>query len=373
MLSKFDDYPIHQTQDPIAQPGTGDRNFYDRYWFNGFDKDGEFYFGIALAVYPNRRIMDAAFSIVRDGQQHSLHASRIAPQERTDTQVGPLRIEVVEPMKRIRVQVAENETGISADLEFVARTSAIEEPRVPMRRDGRIMMDTTRFTQFGSWQGQVRADGILTEVRPERTNATRDRSWGVRPIGEPQQGPPPPAGGGGGIFFLWNPVQFDDICTHLLTFDLPDGRPTERAGMIVPTHDGSLPGVEDPAIEHVRFVEHRVVYEPGTRRAQSAELEFETSAGETQVIQLEPLLRFQMKGIGYTNREWGHGYWKGDNALGAESWKIDDLDPLDLPNMHIQSVMRARLGDRQGAGVLEQLCIGPYAPYGFKELIDGAR
>lgn len=370
MLSRHDDYPIHQTQDPIAQPGTGDRNFYDRYWFNGFDQDGEFYFGIALAVYPNRNIMDCAFSILRDGQQHSLHASRIAPRDRSDTQVGPLSIEILEPMKRIRVRVAENETGISCDLEFNARTSAIEESRVPMRRDGRIMMDTTRFTQFGRWQGQVRADGVTTEVRPERTRATRDRSWGVRPVGEPQPGP---AATGGGIFFLWNPVQFDDLCTHLLTFDHPDGRPWQREGMIVPTHDGALPGIEDPAIEHVDFVRHEVTYEPGTRRARAAELEFQTRAGETRVITLEPLLHFQMKGIGYTNQEWGHGYWKGDNALGAESWKSADLDPLDLTNIHIQSVMRARLDDREGVGVLEQLCIGPYAPYGFKEILDGAR
>ena len=112
MLSKHDDYPIHQTPEPLARPATSDRNFYDRYWFNGFARDGEFYFGAALAVYPNRRIMDAAFSIVRDGQQHSLFASRLLDSDRADTQVGPLRIHVIEPMKRLRVEVAPNETGI---------------------------------------------------------------------------------------------------------------------------------------------------------------------------------------------------------------------------------------------------------------------
>ena len=38
MLSKADDYPIHQTPDPIAFSGT-DRNFYDRYFFNGISND----------------------------------------------------------------------------------------------------------------------------------------------------------------------------------------------------------------------------------------------------------------------------------------------------------------------------------------------
>src|SRR5262245_16660487 len=44
MLSRFDDYPIHQTAEPIAHPASSDRNVYDRYWFNGYASDGEYYF-----------------------------------------------------------------------------------------------------------------------------------------------------------------------------------------------------------------------------------------------------------------------------------------------------------------------------------------
>ncbi len=35
MLNKLDDYPIHQTPEPIAQPATSDRNEYERTWKNG--------------------------------------------------------------------------------------------------------------------------------------------------------------------------------------------------------------------------------------------------------------------------------------------------------------------------------------------------
>ena len=65
MLSKFDDYPIHQTSHPLRQPVSSDRHHYDRYWFNGYDRDGEFYFGIGAARYPNLGIMDCGVSIVR--------------------------------------------------------------------------------------------------------------------------------------------------------------------------------------------------------------------------------------------------------------------------------------------------------------------
>jgi hypothetical protein len=78
----LDDFPLHQTPEPIAHPATGDKNFYDRYFFNGFAKDGSLFFGAALGLYPNRRVMDASFSVLAGGRQLSVHASRLAPLER---------------------------------------------------------------------------------------------------------------------------------------------------------------------------------------------------------------------------------------------------------------------------------------------------
>ena len=51
---------------------------------------------------------------------------------------------------------------------------------------------------------------------------------------------------------------------------------------------------------------------------------------------------------------------------------MDDLDPMAIENLHVQQVMRARAGDEQGIGVLEQIAIGPHARYGFKEFLDPA-
>ena len=90
-------------------------------------------------------------------------------------------------------------------------------------------------------------------------------------------------------------------------------------------------------------------------------------------IQLDPVLCFRMKGIGYTHREWGHGKWKGELAIGGESWKTADLDEMALDNLHIQQVVMATSGDARGIGVLEQIHIGPHARYGFKEMLDPAR
>ena len=75
MLTKADDYPVHQLPEPIANAGS-DRNFYDRYFFNGYTPDGSVFFACALGVYPHLNVMDAAFSVIVDGVQHNLRASQ---------------------------------------------------------------------------------------------------------------------------------------------------------------------------------------------------------------------------------------------------------------------------------------------------------
>ena len=60
MLIPHDDLPLQQTAESLAYLDTSDRDAYGRYWYNGFAPDGEFYFGIALAMYPNRDVMDCA-------------------------------------------------------------------------------------------------------------------------------------------------------------------------------------------------------------------------------------------------------------------------------------------------------------------------
>jgi len=45
-ITPFDDYPIHQAIEPITVPGTTDRNFYDRYFFNGLDPESGYIFEI---------------------------------------------------------------------------------------------------------------------------------------------------------------------------------------------------------------------------------------------------------------------------------------------------------------------------------------
>jgi len=61
MLTKADDYPIHQLPLPVSEVGS-ERNFYDRYFFNGYNQEGDIFFAVALCLYPNLNIMDGSFA-----------------------------------------------------------------------------------------------------------------------------------------------------------------------------------------------------------------------------------------------------------------------------------------------------------------------
>lgn len=371
MLNKLDDYPIHQTPEPVAHPATSDRNVYDRTWFNGYTADGSQYFGIGMAVYPHRGIIDCAFSTVEaDGRQHAFFASAQAPQERTDMAVGPFRIEIIEPLRRVRVLLDDNPSGLSCDLTFSSRTSAIQEGRQTLWSGTRRVMDATRFDQFGVWNGAVRhPDG---EFDVTDWHGTKDRSWGVRGVGERETtGAPqrPPQ-----FFFLWAPLFWDDHVSHAIFFDGKSGEPLVREGIEAPlfSSEADIPAALVDVDTRMATAAHRVHYHPGTRLAASAEIDLVRVGGDIRTIELTPLLRFHMKGLGYGHPTWRQGSYLGELEIGSETYELDELDLLSPENIHVQQIVRATDGGQTGIGVLEQTVIGPYSPAGFVDLLDGA-
>jgi len=372
VLSRFDDYPIHQTPDPIATPASSDKDVYERYWFNCYSTAGDLYLGIGTAYYPHLGIRDCGISIAVDGVQHAFHASCQAEGDPADQQVGPFRLEVLEPMRSCRVVLEANETDFSCDLTFEGRTGNVEEPRHHWGGDIRKTMDTTRFTQLGRWTGWIRFDGRQIEFDPATTRGTKDRSWGIRPLdgGDRRGAPAPPARNS--LFFLWAPLNFEDMCVHYQLFEDSLGRPLSSVGALLPTYDtlDDLPGIEDPAARHMRSHEHRLQFEDDSRMVHTADLAFvAVDDGTRHEFHLEKISTFRMKGIGYHHPEWGHGAWKGDLAMASESWAMANVDDQAFENQHCQHLMRATMGDRVGIGVLEQLFVGPYEPYGMEGFV----
>ena len=175
MLTKADDFPIHQLPIPVSEVGT-ERNFYDRYFFNGYNEEGKVFFATAMCVYPSLNIIDGSFVLVVDGIQHNFRYSRVLGQERLDTKVGSLTVEVIEPLKKLRISIVDKDNGISAELEFEGRFNPVQEPRMTIMNGPRIFMDSTRMTQHGNWTGKINFKGNSIEINPENFMGTRDRS-----------------------------------------------------------------------------------------------------------------------------------------------------------------------------------------------------
>lgn len=372
MLSKLDDYPVHQTAEPLFHTATSDRFTYDRYWYNGHARDGSFYFGVALCRYPNLGVQDCSLSLAIDGRQYAFHGSRRAPHEPTETVVGPFSLEILEPMGRHRVHLAPNETGIECDLVFTPRTACIEEGRQTLRNERHIVMDATRLDQFGFWQGWIRYEGQELTVDGSSTFGLKDRSWGVRPVGDAYSGGAP-LDAFQAVHFMWAPIHWEDECSLAGWFE--DGTAhqwhTDQGFLPLYPNLEDIPGTNDAAAKswHGK-VDYDIQMLPGTRRAQSARITMQNRSGETKEIMLEPVLVHRMKGLGYQHPEWGHGKWQGELRIGGESWTDADLDPLALENIHVQQIVRATCGDKVGHGVLEQLHIGPHTGLGFKDWFD---
>ena len=366
MLSKADDYPVHQLPEPIATAGT-DRNFYDRYFFNGYDAEGSVFFAAALGVYPHLNVMDAALSVIADGVQHNLRASRLLDMERMDTQVGPIAIDVIEPLKTLRVRAGDNPHGVACDFVFHARALPVEEPRFTYRVGPRTVMDYTRLTQNGSYEGWIEVAGKRIELSRARIVGTRDRSWGVRPVGasDPQGVAPPRLPQ---FYWLWAPLNFDDRFMLYHNNADADGRPWNQASVIG--------GLGEAAPEHMAACWSTIDYKPGTRHARAAVIETRDARGGAWRAELTPKFNFYMSGVGYGHPDWGHGRWRGECALGYDSFKTAEVNENDPQFQHVQAICDARLTgpnvDTRGVGVLEQLVIGAFTPHGLTGIFDPA-
>lgn len=371
-LSSWDDFCVHQTAETVRHVATSDRNFYDRYYFNCHANDGRAFLIFGLGQYPNLEVQDA-FACVVVGDQHEVVRSSRRLGDRMDTSVGPLRVEVIAPLERLRIVCEPTaDSPISFDLEWTGSMPAFEEPRQYLRRHGRVLFDTMRLAQTGRWSGVLRtADGEF-DVVPDSWWGTRDRSWGVRPVGEEE-----PAGvrTEGQMTGMWNyaPMQFDD---HSLLYILNEHdaagsdpasvpeRPLEEAVRI--WHDPSR------APEWLGRPEHECVIRSGTRYVERSTLHFPEAPGGAFSVSIEPLLDcWLMHGTGYgIDPDWRHGMWQGE--LVVQTRRMDyTTQAAELFGLCDQVARCTQSGGPAdgavGHGLHEFFFIGNFERYGLRD------
>lgn len=358
MIGPLDEFPLHQLPLPAGWVGSSDRNFYDRCYFNAHDRSGELFLITGLGYYPNLGVKDAFALLRRGGEQTAVHLSDAIDADRLHQSVGGYRIEVTEPLRRLRLVLEETE-GIAFDLYWEGSFDVIREQPHILRSGNRVTLDAQRFAQVGTWSGTLLTDGEEIAVTPDIWVGTRDRSWGIRPVGEPEPAGRPQDPPMEGFWWLYVPLRFDDFAIVVIIQEEPDGFRTANDAVRV-WRDGRLEQLGWPRVD--------ITYAPGTREPVRAVLHCTTAAGKDVTIEVEPLLAAALHvGAGYPpDPDWGHGQWKGAGFTERVRYRLDD--PAVAPRIPfgaIDHAARAWCDGVEGYGLFEHASMGRHDPSGF--------
>jgi hypothetical protein len=364
--SPLDELPIHQTPLSMQFVGTSDRNFYDRWYFNAHDRTGDVFLVTGMGVYPNLGVVDA-YAVVRRGDRQRVVRFSDALGDRrlsggTECAVGPYRVEVVEPLQRIRLVCEGDEHGIGFDVTWDGSFPAVMEQPHIMRTGPRPILDASRFAQVGTWSGVLRVDGDEIAVDPERWVGTRDRSWGIRPVG----GADPPGRYAAeqpldGFWWLYVPMRFDDHAVIVIVQELPDGFRTLNDATRV---------WADGRHEQLGWPEVDIHYQPGTRHPLGATITLTERGGKPLTMEVDTLASIPLHvGCGYGGDSgWTHGEWRGRGWADGETYDMTDPEIVArTPFGVIDHVGRATCGGAEGWGLFEHGTMGRHDPSGFAD------
>ncbi len=364
-ISRLDDYLGHQIPEPIGTVSPQSPNFYDRYYFNLHGSTDEVFLVTGLGQYPNLGITDAFVSVSIGDTQHTVRASRHLTEDRMDSAVGPLRVEVLDGLRKLRVVCEPNEWGIAFDLVFDGTVRALEEPKTVSRANDVITQDTCRFAQVGAWTGTLEAAGRNFVVTPDRWFGARDHSWGIRPVGVPEPvdpAAPRPEGAPMGFHHNWLPMQFDDHMVKITIDEIHDGTRVGQEAVRVWDIEADRPD------DHLGRPEIEIEYIPGTREVAGAEVSFSGAGASDLRIRVTPLRTVYLKGgSGYLyDGTWGHGVDQGGLVVQGLTHDLSTAEARAELSWLNETLSRYETSDgRVGYGMFENLSMGLYLPAGF--------
>ena len=361
----LDEFPVHQTPLSMSQVSTSDRHFYDRNYFNAHDRSGDVFLVSGFGVYPNLGVVDA-FATVRHGDtQRSVRFSDALEARSTESRVGGYRIEVIEPLRTLRV-VCEHE-DLSMDLRWEGSFEAVLEERHVLMEGPRTMLDASRFAQVGSWSGMVTVDGEDFVVDPRVWLGTRDRSWGIRPSGAPDPQERFAEEPREGFWWTYIPLRFEDFALIIILQESPDGhRSLNHASRVF----------ADGRIEQLGWPRLEFDYRPGTRHPEHVRVHLTTPMGEPLLLEIDTLLGIPLSmGSGYVgDPAWSHGRWMGRDWSESISYDMTSPDVTGmLPYNVVDHVARARCNGAEGWGMFEHASMGRHDPTGFTDWVDMAK
>ncbi len=371
-LVPADEFFTHQTVATFASVASSDPGWTEKVWSTVHLRDGSLQACFGLGKYTNRGVYDTAGGVSRGTDQWTVRASRTLSTAPNDTAAGPLRYEVVEPLKSVRAVLEPNEhAAIAFDLTWTGTLPpALEVPWPERSPDGyRITHDTLRYHQTGTAQGWIEVEGVRTAVTPENSFSVRDHSWGIRPdVGLPTPGlarAPRP----GRVLVTWAPMLLN----------LADGTPytlfaflqrREGDGFAEVRSQGEEVRVDGASTRYVAATQD-LTFRDDNRRLTGGTITLVAEDGSTRPVSVTPVsdTGFALGTGGYFG--WNGrmlGQWAGPLAVDGEH-----LSGLDQPEMakrvHQLRDVLCRVDDpvAGGSGLanIETLAVGEWSELGL--------
>ncbi|MBI4287413.1 MAG: hypothetical protein HY671_03155 [Chloroflexi bacterium] len=347
MLTKMDEYPIHQTYTTFDHVADGDPRWFDRFWFMVHDTEGKLCIGHGTGVYPNLSVMDGWAIVSVNNKQRNIRVSRELLHDREKLTIGPLHAEIVDPLQKWRLTLGSNDLGFSYDIEFESLAPPYElNPPAFRRYHNAVETNACHYNQSGRCQGKVTVDGKTFTLDKTRFFGYRDRSWGVRPqVGGPQCG--------GRIFQeKWPSPRGNFMVANVGGFHLcymggerQDGVRSFTGG-IVYNYDQNKPPV--------RITDVQRDFKLSGDRFQTCDMTVSLSRGLPLKMSLRRLNTVFLRGGAYAGLNgYYHGMYRGDLHVEGEVWDLKDDATLDAISGVNDHVVECRLGDKVGYGVGE--------------------
>jgi hypothetical protein len=369
MLTKYDEMLCHQFSSTFDHPGTSAREWTERIWFMAHDIKGDHILVAGFGYYPNRNIMDAFVCLaVEHKTQHVVRASRELRPRIDEVNVGPFSWDVIQPMKKVRAALAENEYGVSYDIVFDATMPPFEEnPPQFFRNRGRVVEDINRYFQVGRPSGWIKVGGKTVTLDPHSWRTLRDHSWGIRRGAmDYLEGGVQPGEFAPGYYYNGACWEFENWGASYHIREGWDGTVGNFSG------GQFYPFATGKEVLKLASIEHKFTFHPntpGVRLVNGGSVVLNAVDGSKKQVTIRPLgvIYIGTGGYSYRNyRGFTHGMWMGP------SW-MDGFE-LDITNPEVRQEItyldelacEVRCGDEVGYGLTEVSVMGKYPKYGFE-------
>lgn len=267
----------------------------------------------------------------------ALHAVRAvagaSPDGADDPLTESIAIEVLEPLRRLRIRADDRRSPAAFDLTFEARTPALIPTPNRISQRGVVVTDYTNFFQSGRYSGWIAIGDRQIDV--DRRAGFRDRGWGVRKHeGAPRRG-----------LVLFCACELPAAVLHVGLYETARGERVRTFGWFAGEDGGLAPIVS---------VEHDLRFEDGL--LQGGGLKLRTEAGDAHLLEFEAGTRTFLRAVGYSADP-------AERQPGAETRPLADAGARRRLRGQVDSACRFLLdGALEGHGFVE-VGLGEHARY----------